>query len=277
MGLTTDELGSLAAAALAEDVGDGDITTDSIVPPDARSQARLLFKEKGVVCGLDAAKAVFAILDPEARFEPLAADGDLIDEAPRIVARIEATTRALLTGERTALNLVGRLSGIATLTRQYVLKISGTGVVILDTRKTTPGLRALEKHAVRSGGGVNHRFGLGDGVLIKDNHLLAAPSIAQAVSRVRARTALPVEVECDTLEQVRESIAAGADALLLDNMPVDVLREAAAIVAGRARLEASGGITLDTVRAVAETGVDEISVGALTHSARSLDVSLEVT
>jgi len=191
-------------------------------------------------------------------------------------ARIEASTRALLTGERTALNLVGRLSGIATLTRQYVLAVAGTGAVILDTRKTTPGLRALEKQAVTSGGGANHRFGLDDGVLVKDNHLLAA-SIAEAVSRVRAQTTLPVEVECDTLEQVGEAIAAGADALLLDNMTVDVLREAVAIVAGRAHLEASGGITLDTVRAVAETGVDEVSVGALTHSARSLNVSLEVS
>ena len=276
MGLTQDELESLVAAALAEDVGQGDVTTDSIVPADSRSLATLLFEEPGVVCGLAAAKTVFALLDPGARFEPLTKDGDLIEEAPCVVARIEASTRALLTGERTALNLVGRLSGIATLTRQYVLAVAGTGAVILDTRKTTPGLRALEKQAVTSGGGANHRFGLDDGVLVKDNHLLAA-SIAEAVSRVRAQTTLPVEVECDTLEQVGEAIAAGADALLLDNMPVDVLREAVAIVAGRAHLEASGGITLDTVRAVAETGVDEVSVGALTHSARSLNVSLEVS
>ena len=276
MGLSHEDVRSLVAAALAEDVGAGDVTTDAIVPAGARSVATILLKEPGVVCGLATAQAAFAILDADSRFEPLAADGDLVAEAPRAIARVEATTRALLTGERTALNLVGRLCGIATLTRQYVEAVAGTGAAVLDTRKTTPGLRALEKHAVRSGGGRNHRFGLDDGVLIKDNHLLAASSLAVAVARVRAASTLPVEVECDTLEQVRDALAANADALLLDNMAVDQLREAVALVAGRARLEASGGITLDTIRAVAETGVDEISVGALTHSARSLDVSLEV-
>jgi nicotinate-nucleotide pyrophosphorylase (carboxylating) len=264
-------------AALAEDVGGGDVTTDAIVPEDARSRAVLLVKEPGVVCGLDAAEATFRELDPDARFERLAADGDVIAVAPAAVAHVEASTRAILTGERTALNLLGRLSGVASLTRRYVDAIEGTGAVILDTRKTTPGLRALEKHAVVSGGGVNHRFGLDDGVLVKDNHLLSAPSITDAVGRLRAATALPVKVECDTLAQVREALAAGADALLLDNMSPAELREAVALAGGRARLEASGGITLDTIRAVAETGVDEISVGALTHSAPSLDVSLEVT
>ena len=185
--------------------------------------------------------------------------------------------RAILTGERTALNFLGRLSGVATLTRRYVDAIAGTDAVILDTRKTTPGLRLLEKHAVACGGGRNHRFGLDDGVLVKDNHLRAAGSIASAVERLRDATQLPVEVECDTLEQVSEAIGAGADAVLLDNMTLDELRAAVALAGGRVRLEASGGITLDNVRAVAETGVDEISVGALTHSARSLDVSLELT
>jgi nicotinate-nucleotide pyrophosphorylase (carboxylating) len=182
----------------------------------------------------------------------------------------------VLTGERLALNLVGRLSGIATLTRRYVDAVEGTGATILDTRKTTPGLRALEKHAVAIGGAQNHRFGLDDGVLVKDNHLRLTGGIAPAVAALRAATDLPVEVEAETLAQVREAVEAGADAILLDNMSTDVLREAVALVVGRAKLEASGGVNLDTVRAIAETGIDFISVGALTHSARSLDVSLEV-
>jgi len=193
------------------------------------------------------------------------------------VARVAGAERAILTGERTALNFLARLSGIATLTRRYVDAVEGTGAAILDTRKTTPGLRALEKHAVATGGGRNHRFGLDDGVLVKDNHLRAAGSVASAVERLRAVTPLPIEVECDTLEQVSEALAAGAEAILLDNMSPDQLRSAVALARGHARLEASGGVTLENVRAVAETGVDEISVGALTHSARSLDVSLELT
>ena len=197
-------------------------------------------------------------------------------EPPAVVARVTGAERAILTGERVALNFLGRLSGIATLTRRYVDAVAGTGVAVLDTRKTTPGLRALEKHAVACGGGRNHRFGLDDAVLIKDNHLRAAGSIAAAVELVRAASDLPVEVECDTLQQVGEALAVGVDAILLDNMSLEQLRAAAALVEGRARLEASGGVTLDTIRAIAETGVDEISVGALTHSARSLDVSLEL-
>ncbi len=275
--MTSEDVRRVVEAALAEDVGAGDVTTDAIVPEEARSRATLLLKEPGVVCGLEAAEAAFAALDPSAVFERLAEDGDVVADAPHAVLHIEAGTRALLTGERTALNLVGRLSGIATSTRRYVDAVAGTGAVIRDTRKTTPGLRSLEKHAVVSGGGLNHRFGLHDGVLVKDNHLIASPSIADAVARLRTVTKLPVEVECDTLAQVRQAVAAGADALLLDNMTIAELREAVAAVGGRARLEASGGVTLDTVRAVAETGVDEISVGAITHSARSLDVSLEVT
>jgi nicotinate-nucleotide pyrophosphorylase (carboxylating) len=184
--------------------------------------------------------------------------------------------RAILTAERVALNFLGRLSGIATLTRRYVDAVAGTGAAILDTRKTTPGLRVLEKHAVACGGGRNHRFGLDDAVLVKDNHLRAAGSVARAVELVRAATDLPVEVECESLDQVRQALAAGVDAILLDNMSLDELRTAVVLTGGRARLEASGGITLDNVRAVAETGVDEISVGALTHSARSLDISLEL-
>ena len=264
------------AAALAEDVGTCDVTTETTVDADARGTAQLLVKEPGLVCGLGAAAAVFAALDRDVHFEPLVEEGASID-APTAVAAVTGPLRAILTGERVALNFLGRLSGIATLTRRYVDAVEGTGAAILDTRKTTPGLRALEKHAVACGGGRNHRFGLDDGVLVKDNHLRAAGSVATAVERLRAATSLPIEVECDTLEQVAEALAAGADAILLDNMTTDRLRDAVALGGGRARLEASGGVTLENVRAVAETGVDEISVGALTHSARSLDVSLELT
>jgi nicotinate-nucleotide pyrophosphorylase (carboxylating) len=275
MAVAVDTVERLAYAALAEDVGEGDVTTDATIDADTSGEAELVLKEPGVVCGLDVAAAVFHALDAELRFERLVEDGTLVGSATA-VARVSGPLRAILTGERTALNFLGRLSGIATLTRRYVDAVAGTGVAILDTRKTTPGLRVLEKHAVAVGGGRNHRLGLDDGVLVKDNHLRAAGSIGDAVERLRAATHLPVQVECDTLEQVSEALAAGADAILLDNMRVDELREAVTFARGRARLEASGGVTLENVRAVAETGVDEISVGALTHSARSLDVSLEL-
>jgi len=273
--VAVDAVERAVLAALAEDVGERDVTTEATVPAGAAGTADVLLKEPGVVCGLDAAEIAFRSLDPEISFERLAEEGDAVS-VPASVARVDGSLAAILTGERTVLNFLGRLSGVATLTRRYVDAVAGTGVAILDTRKTTPGLRALEKHAVACGGGRNHRFGLDDGVLVKDNHLRAAGSIRVAVERLRAATALPVEVECDTLEQVREALDAGADAILLDNMTLAELRAAVALADGRARLEASGGITLDNVRAVAETGVDEISVGALTHSARSLDVSLEI-
>jgi len=228
-------------------------------------------KEPGLVCGLDVAAAVFEALG--ARLEALVADGDRVEPGP--VARVDGPARAVLTGERLALNLIARLSGIATLTSRFVEAVGGTGATILDTRKTTPGLRELEKYAVRCGGATNHRLGLFDGVLIKDNHLRLAGSIGEAIARARA-TGLAVEVECDTLDQVAEALDAGADRILLDNMNLDELGEAVALVGSRAETEASGGVTLDTVRAIAETGVDFVSVGALTHSARSLDVSLEV-
>lgn len=265
----------VVAAALAEDVGAGDLTTEATVPEAAAGVGEILLREPGVVCGLAVAEAVFRALDPELRFEPLVEEGAR-GEGPGPVAVVEGSLRAILTGERTALNLLGRLSGIATLTRRYVDAVAGTGVAILDTRKTTPGLRLLEKYAVACGGGRNHRAGLDGGVLIKDNHLRAAGSLAEAVRRVRSAGDLEVEVECESLPQVAEALAAGADAILLDNMTLEELRAAVALAAGRARLEASGGVTLDNVRAIAETGVDEISVGALTHSARSLDVSLEL-
>jgi nicotinate-nucleotide pyrophosphorylase (carboxylating) len=276
MAVTADVVERAVWAALAEDVGEGDVTTEAIVDLDAVGSATLLVREPGVVCGLRAAEAVFRALDPDVRFEPLLADGAPVEDVPAAVALVTGSAQAILTGERTALNFLGRLSGIATLTRRYVDAVAGTGVAILDTRKTTPGLRALEKHAVQCGGGRNHRFSLDDGVLVKDNHLRAAGSVSAAVDRLRAATNLPLEVECDTLEQVDEALGAGVDAILLDNMGLHELRAAVALAGGRARLEASGGVTLTTVRAIAETGVDEISVGALTHSARSLDVSLEL-
>jgi len=276
MAVATDTLERIVHAALAEDIGAGDVTTEATVASDAVGTAGLLVKEPGVVCGLQAVEATFRALDPDVGFEAFASDGDTV-EAPAVVASVTGSQRAILSGERVALNFLGRLSGIATLTRSYVDAIAGTGAAVLDTRKTTPGLRALEKHAVASGGGRNHRFGLDDAVLIKDNHLRAAGSIATAVELVRRASDLAIEVECDTLDQVGEALEAGVDAILLDNMTVPELHEAVQLAGGRARLEASGGVTLDAIRAIAETGVDEISVGALTHSARSLDVSLELT
>jgi nicotinate-nucleotide pyrophosphorylase (carboxylating) len=259
-------------AWLAEDFGDGDLTSEAVVPDGAAAKASILLKESGVVCGLELVQSVFAELDSDVRFEVIAADGD---EMEGTVARLEGDARALLGGERLALNVLGRLSGIATLTRRYVNAVAGTGTTILDTRKTTPGLRTLEKYAVRCGGGTNHRLGLDDGILIKDNHLRVAGSIGVAVDRAKA-TGVEVEVECDTLDQVREALDAGADMILLDNMSPPQLAEAVELTNGRAKLEASGGVTLDNVRAVAESGVDFVSIGALTHSARALDVSMEV-
>ena len=262
------------AAALSEDVGTGDLTTQHVVPAHATCTAEIVVKEPGVVCGLRAVEEVFHALDPALRFEALAADGDRI-ESRAVVVRLEGRAAPILTGERTALNFLGRLSGIATLTRAFVDAIAGTRAQILDTRKTTPCLRALEKHAVECGGGRNHRFGLYDAILIKDNHLAVAGSITAAMEGAKG-AGVPVQVEVDTLEQLREALDAGADSILLDNMPPPLLRQAVEITAGRATLEASGGVSLETIRAVADTGVDFVSIGALTHSARSLDVSLEV-
>jgi nicotinate-nucleotide pyrophosphorylase (carboxylating) len=274
MELTADALDRVVRTALVEDVGSGDRTTDAVVPADARCRAHLVLEEPGVVCGLDAARAVFAALDPGLRFDVLLADASDADVLPATLAQLDGSARAVLTGERIALNLLGRLCGIATVTRRYVDAVAGTGVMILDTRKTTPGLRALEKYAVRCGGGGNHRSGLDDAILVKENHLRLAGGIAPAVALLR--NGLPIEVEAETLAEVAEALEAGVERILLDNMAPDEIRAAVALVAGRAQLEASGGITLDTVRAYAETGVDFISIGALTHSARSLHVSLEV-
>jgi nicotinate-nucleotide pyrophosphorylase (carboxylating) len=257
---------------LAEDLGAGDLTSEAVVPEGLTATAAILLKERGVVCGLELARAVFVELDPDVTFEALVADGVQTEGE---IARLDGSARALLGGERLALNLLGRLSGIATLACRYVEAVGGTGATILDTRKTTPSLRRIEKYAVRCGGGTNHRLGLDDGVLIKDNHLRLAGSVRTAVERARS-TGAAVEVEADTLEQVREALDSGADMILLDNMSPSELSEAVALTGGRAKLEASGGITLDNVRAVAETGVDFISIGALTHSARAIDVSMEV-
>jgi nicotinate-nucleotide pyrophosphorylase (carboxylating) len=268
---------SLIDRALSEDVGDGDLTTDAIVPEGLHGEAAVVVREPGVVCGLAEAFAVLLRLDPEAEMEVLVADGEVVANPPVTAARMRASMRALLTCERTALNLLQRMSGIATTTRSYVEAVAGTPVELLDTRKTAPGLRLLDKAAVACGGGTNHRAGLHDAILIKDNHVAVAGGIAQAIAAVRAhQPSLAVEVEVDTLDQLDEALDCGAETVLLDNMTADTIREAVRRCRGRARLEASGGITLATIRTIAETGVDAISVGALTHSVRALDIALEV-
>jgi len=275
MELTAEHVDQVVRTALAEDVGSGDLTTKAVVPADARCRALLLLEEPGVACGVPLAAAVFAALDPTVRVDARVEEGAPVTEAPAVLAEVEGPARAVLTGERTALNLVGRLCGIASLTRRFVDLVDGTGATILDTRKTTPGLRALEKYAVRCGSGQSHRSGLDDAILIKENHLRLGGGIAAAVAAART-TGLPVEVEAETLADVREALEAGAERILLDNMTPDEAARAVELVSGRAQLEASGGVSLATVRAYADTGVDFVSVGALTHAARSLHVSLEV-
>lgn len=272
-----DLLVDIVRRALAEDVGRGDLTSNLLIPSQQRSGGRIVAKEEGILAGLPVAEEVFRQVDATVVWEPQGEDGQPLRPG-QVVARVEGLTRALLTAERVALNFLQRLSGIATLTAAYVEAIRGTSACIVDTRKTTPGLRMLEKYAVRVGGGRNHRFGLDDGILIKDNHIAAVGSIREALRRAKegAPHSVRIEVEVETLEQLEEALEAGADAVLLDNMPVDMLQEAVRRTAGRARLEASGGITLESVRAVAETGVDWISIGALTHSAPALDFSLEL-
>jgi nicotinate-nucleotide pyrophosphorylase (carboxylating) len=265
------------AAALAEDLGsEGDITTDAIVPAEAKGEAAIVARQAGVIAGLDLVEAAFRTLDPHIRFVRMIADGGTVASGGTI-ATVAGKSRAILTGERTALNFLGRLSGIASLTAAYVKAVERTGVRIACTRKTTPGLRALEKYAVRAGGGVNHRFGLYDAVLVKDNHIAVAGGLTKALERLSPRTGhlVRVEVEVDTLDQLKEALEFPIDAVLLDNMDVETLRQAVKFVAGRVTTEASGGVTLETVRKIAETGVDLISVGALTHSPRNLDSSLE--
>jgi nicotinate-nucleotide pyrophosphorylase (carboxylating) len=259
--------------ALGEDVGTGDVTTAATVPERALARALITQKAAGVLYGLDAAEAVFKTLDPRVDFERLAPEGEWREGGP--VAQIEGSARALLTGERTALNFLQRLSGVATMTARAVDAIDGTGARILDTRKTTPGLRSLEKAAVAAGGGTNHRVGLYDEILIKENHAALAGGVGEAVRQAMAHApGVPLEVECRSIAEVDEALAAGAERILLDNMTPEGLRDAVRHVNGRASLEASGGVTLETLREVASTGVQFVSVGALTHSAPALDLSL---
>ena len=269
------EISDCIKCALAEDIGTGDVTTDTIVPARASLSGRIVAKQDGVVAGLDVAKHVFLELNQRVSFVPNVKDGTSVTRGA-VLAELEGPASALLTGERTALNFLGRMSGIATLTRQFVDAVAGTKAVILDTRKTAPGLRTSDKLAVRIGGGQNHRTGLFDMVLIKDNHIDFAGSITNAVQRVRAsETPLEIEVETRTLDNVREALALGVQRILLDNMSPAMMREAVSLCAGRAKTEASGNVTLANVLEVATTGVDYISVGALTHSPKVFDVSLE--
>jgi nicotinate-nucleotide pyrophosphorylase (carboxylating) len=271
------ETDAIVRRALEEDLGDGDVTTICTIAPGGWVQGRLLAKAPGVVAGLEVAAMVFTRLDPRVALTAHLVDGGAV-EAGSVVAEIEGPGRAVLGGERVALNFLQRMSGIATLTRRFVDAVRGTRAVIVDTRKTAPGLRALDKWAVRLGGGQNHRMGLYDMVLIKDNHIAAVGSITEAVTRVRASDARhrPIEVEVTTLVELDEALALGVDRIMLDNMSRDDMREAVRIAAGRVPLEASGGVNLDTVAAIAATGVDFISVGALTHSIRALDISLDL-
>ncbi len=263
-------------AALAEDLGRAGDITAALIDPDARMSAAFVARKEGRIAGLDCLRLAIHALDPDAKIDLLLADGADAAAGATLV-RVDANARALLSAERTALNLLGRLSGVATLTRAYVRAVEGTRARIVDTRKTTPGLRALEKYAVRCGGGVNHRFGLDDAILIKDNHVAACGGVAEALHRAQAMAGhlTPIEVEVDTLEQLAQALPFAPTVIMLDNFSLDDLRRAVAMTDGRVRLEASGGVSLETVRAIAETGVGAISVGALTHSAPVLDIGLD--
>ncbi|HAH87630.1 MAG: carboxylating nicotinate-nucleotide diphosphorylase [Armatimonadota bacterium] len=284
MNLNFIEVEEIVRRALSEDIGTGDITTALTIPGDSVSRAQIIMKEDGVIAGLEVAALVFGFtansysaFGQELEFTLIAEEGSRV-RVGDAVAEITGMTAAILTGERTALNILQRMSGIATQTARLVELISHTGAAIVDTRKTTPGLRTLEKYAVRTGGGRNHRMGLYDAVLIKDNHIAAVGGIAAAIERARAGAphTVKIEIECDTIDQVEQALEAGADMILLDNMSPDTLGKAVEICEGRALTEASGGITEESIVAVAETGVDLISVGALTHSVRALDISLEI-
>jgi nicotinate-nucleotide pyrophosphorylase (carboxylating) len=261
--------------ALTEDIGPGDATTNSIVPGEAMMQGQIIAKQDGIIAGLDVAQVVYRMVDAEINFRPQVEDGTRVIDR-QALANVSGRARCLLTAERTALNFLGRMSGIATLTRQFVDAVAGTKAVILDTRKTAPGLRMVDKRAVKIGGGGNHRIGLFDMILIKDNHIDFAGSITEAVKRARsAHTALEIEVEARSLEDVHEALSLQVERILLDNMTPEMMADAVRLTAGRAKLEASGNVTLSTVRRIAETGVDFISSGALTHSAKVFDVSFE--
>lgn len=273
--MLTLDLDDLIRHALKEDIHTGDLTTQACVGGARPATARLVAKESFVLAGIDVAARVFTVLDPAVRFETLCADGATLATG-EVLARMAGDAASLLQAERVALNLLQRMCGIATLTQRYVAAVAGTKARIVDTRKTTPGLRMLEKYAVRIGGGINHRTGLYDGILIKENHIAAAGGITEAVRRAKAYIphTLKIEVETETVEQVREALAAGADIIMLDNMDCPTMRSCVELIAGRAQVEASGGVNLDTVRAIAETGVDIISIGALTHSPKAADISM---
>jgi len=268
-------LDNLIEQALLEDIHTGDITTQALIPADSRTSGRLIAKEELTLAGLFVAEKVFKRLDADVEFVPALAEGAQAAKGA-LIATVRGSAAELLMGERVALNLLQRMSGIATLTTRYVAAVAGTGVRIVDTRKTTPGLRELEKYAVRVGGGINHRTGLYDGILIKENHIAATGGIGEAVKRARSYIphTLKIEIETETLAQVDEALASGVDIIMLDNMSLADMRSAVVAIAGHALVEASGGVNLETVRAIAETGVDIISVGALTHSARAMDISL---
>ena len=275
--LGMDNIKTFISNALREDIGPGDLTTEALIQPDIEGKAELIAKELLILAGIEVAREVFHQVNQDINFLGRHPDGEDLSSST-VIATISGPLRSLLTAERVALNLLQRLSGIATLTRQYVNGIEGTKARIVDTRKTTPGLRALEKYAVRIGGGKNHRFGLFDGILIKDNHIAAVGSLTEAVKRAREKAphTLKIEVETENLDQVREAISAGAEIIMLDNMDIETMKEAVKLINGKALIEASGGINLNNVRQVAETGVDLISVGAITHSARSMDISMEI-
>lgn len=264
-------------SALEEDLGPGDITTAALVDPFMKGKARVVAREEIILAGIEVFSKVFSRLDPETIVEPNYHDGDVVPHGEDICI-VKGSMRGILSGERTALNFLQRLSGIATLTRRYVEKTDSAKVRVIDTRKTTPGLRILEKYAVRKGGGFNHRFGLFDGILIKDNHIAAAGSISNALAKIKAEVphTLRIEVEVEDIEGVEEAVKAGADAILLDNMSLEEMRKAVSIAGGRVLLEASGGITLESIEEISKTGIDLISVGAITRCARAVDISLEV-
>ncbi len=268
----------LLEMALREDIGSGDITSDSVVPADTMAKGTILAKDEGIIAGLDVAGEIFRMLDPEIDFRKFVSDGQQIHQRQEL-ATAEGPARPILTAERTVLNFLQRLSGIATLTSEYVRAASGHKAKIIDTRKTTPGWRVLEKYAVRVGGGSNHRFGLYDAVLIKDNHIAALGSVSEAITRAREQIphTMKIEVEVEDMDQAREAISAGADIIMPDNMDVDMMAQAVKLIDGRAIVEASGGIRLADIPAVAATGVDLISVGALTNAAPPLDISMSMT
>lgn len=264
--------------SIKEDMPSGDITTDNIIDENSQSDAKMIAKDSGVIAGLDVAKRVFELLDSEVVFEKLVKEGQWVNKGD-VIATIHGNTRALLKGERTALNLLQRLSGIATKTREYADKIKHLKAKVVDTRKTTPGLRILEKYAVRVGGGTNHRFCLSDGVLIKDNHIKAAGGIKKAIDLVRDKIphTIKIEVETETIEEVLEAIDGKADIIMLDNMGLDIMKEAVKIINGRAIVEGSGNVNLNSIVGIAETGVDIISVGSLTHSVNAFDISMKIS